>query len=94
MPANRISMRKLRDILRLKWDAGLGHRQIARCVKVSHSTVGDYLQRAERAGLCPCQRSSTMRPSNDGSFHRPRRRTTRDHSLTGSRCTGSSAAKG
>jgi transposase len=51
MPANRISMRKIRDLLRLKFDAGLGNRQIARSLSISHSTVRDYLQRAERAGL-------------------------------------------
>jgi transposase len=51
MPAKRISMRKIRDVLRLKGQAGLSIRQIARCVSISHSTVRDYLQRAERAGL-------------------------------------------
>lgn len=44
-------MRKIKEILRLKWDAGLGVQQIARSCGVSHSTVGDILKRAEAAKL-------------------------------------------
>lgn len=44
-------MRKVRDVLRLRHHNGLSHREIARIVGLVHSTVRDYLQRAERAGL-------------------------------------------
>ena len=44
-------MRKVKEILRLKWDLGLGVRQIARSCSVSHSTVIEILTRAEAAGL-------------------------------------------
>lgn len=51
MPVKRLSMRKIRDVLRLRFQSGLSHRQIAHAVGVGHSTVRDYLQRAEAAGL-------------------------------------------
>ena len=36
-------MRKLKEILRLKHEGGMGVRSIARCLGLSHSTVIDYL---------------------------------------------------
>ena len=51
MPAPRLSMRKVYDVLRLHHEAGLGNRQVARCLSISHSTVRDYLRRAKAAGL-------------------------------------------
>jgi len=44
-------MRKIKDVLRLHFEAGLGQRVIARALTMSHVTVGDYLKRAARAGL-------------------------------------------
>jgi len=44
-------MRKTREILRLKFQAGLSQRAIARSVKVSQSTVNDYVGRAMVAKL-------------------------------------------
>jgi transposase len=44
-------MRKLRDILRLRYDAGLNHRAIAQACAVGLGTVTTYLQRATAAGL-------------------------------------------
>lgn len=44
-------MRKIKDVLRLHFEAGLGQRVIARALTMSHVTVGDYLKRATRAGL-------------------------------------------
>lgn len=44
-------MRKVKEILRLKWEIGLAARQIAHSLSISHSTVLDMLRRAERAGL-------------------------------------------
>lgn len=44
-------MRKIREVLRLHHDSGLGQRPIARCLNISRTTVGDYLHRAKMAGL-------------------------------------------
>jgi transposase len=44
-------MRKAREILRLKYEAGLTNRQIARSIRSSHVTVGQYLERARQAGI-------------------------------------------
>ena len=46
-----VSMRKTRDILRLRHEAGLGVREIARSLRIAHGTVVKYLQRAEAAGV-------------------------------------------
>jgi len=51
MPRGRLSMRKIREVLRLKWECGQGVRAIARSCSVSHSTVVEYLRRAQAAGL-------------------------------------------
>ena len=51
MPALRLPMRRLREILRLKYDCGLSHRAIARGCGVGAGTVSEYLQRARQAGL-------------------------------------------
>lgn len=50
MPAERLSMRKIREILRLH-SLKLSKRQIARGLKIGRTVVADYLQRAEVAGL-------------------------------------------
>lgn len=44
-------MRKIKEVLRLHWDLGLGNRAIARSLSVSHNTVIDLLNRAKAAGL-------------------------------------------
>ena len=44
-------MRKIREILRLRWGLDRGVREIARSVSISHSTVIDVLGRAEAAGV-------------------------------------------
>lgn len=44
-------MRKIREVLRLHFECGCQHRQIALACEMSPSTVGDYLGRAKRAGL-------------------------------------------
>lgn len=51
MPAERLSMRKMREVLRLKWALGRSARQVAGSVGMARSTVGEYLRRAETAGL-------------------------------------------
>ena len=51
MPAERIAMRKIREVLRLRWELGLNERSTARACKVARSTVQQYLIRATRSGL-------------------------------------------
>lgn len=51
MSQERLTMRKIREVLRLKHECDLTNRAIARSCSISHSTVGEYLRRAEAAGL-------------------------------------------
>ena len=44
-------MRKIAEVLRLKWACGLTNREIARSCSISHSTVSEYVKRAEAAGI-------------------------------------------
>jgi transposase len=44
-------MRRIKEVLRLRYELGLGQRQIARSCSIGQSTVFDYLKRAEAAGL-------------------------------------------
>ena len=44
-------MRKIREVLRLKYAAGLGERQIAQSIQSARSTVQDCLKRARAAGI-------------------------------------------
>ena len=50
MAATRLLMRRLRELLRLKHDAGLSHRAIAQACAVGLGTVTTYLQRVAAAG--------------------------------------------
>ena len=51
MPAKRLSMRKIKEVLRLKFELHLKNREIARSCLIPHSTVANYLRRAGAAGL-------------------------------------------
>ena len=61
MGAKRLPMRKLREVLRLKYDRRMGHRAIARACGVGVGTVSEYVGRARRAGL-------SWEPSISGSW--------------------------
>ena len=50
MPARRLSVRKIKEMLRLK-ASGKSNRKIAVSCGIGRSTVADYLQRAADAGL-------------------------------------------
>jgi DNA-binding MarR family transcriptional regulator len=50
MSQERLTVRKIREIIRLKEEGGLSNRAIARACKISNSTVGDYLRRIQEAG--------------------------------------------
>jgi transposase len=51
MAQRRLTLRKIKEILRLKWGLGLSSRQVAASLRISHSTVGEYIKRAEQAGM-------------------------------------------
>lgn len=50
MPAVRLSMRKIKEVLRLH-AKGCSQRQISKSCGIGRSTIGEYLQRAQAAGL-------------------------------------------
>lgn len=51
VPQKRLSMRQIREVLRLRFDLQLGQEQIARSCSIGQSTVHRYLERATAAGL-------------------------------------------
>jgi transposase len=53
-------MRKIKEVLRLKWQYGRSNQEIATSCNIARSTVREYLLRAERAGL-----SWPLDPSHD-----------------------------
>jgi len=44
-------MRKIKEVLRLRWSLGMSQRTIARGCGIGPTSVAQYLRRAERAGL-------------------------------------------
>ena len=51
MPAERLSMRKVREVLRLKYACGASVRTIARSVGIGRTTVAEYLRRTAVIGI-------------------------------------------
>jgi len=51
MPAKRLSMRKLKEVLRLRFEHEFSNRAISRTCSISPTTVGDYIDRFLRSGL-------------------------------------------
>ena len=51
MPAERVAMRHVREIIRLKFSVSLPTRDIARRLGVAPSTVRETLKRFEGSGL-------------------------------------------
>ena len=51
MPSERLSMRRIRDLLRLKHENGLSSRVIAASLRLSKGAVFEYLRRAQAAGI-------------------------------------------
>ncbi len=44
-------MRRVKELLRLAHELGYSNRQISQSIRMPKTTVGDYLARAEAAGL-------------------------------------------
>jgi len=55
MPQQRMDIRMIKDILRLKFQGGLSHERIAQSLGVSKGAVAKYLSLAGGAGLPPRQ---------------------------------------
>ena len=51
MAQRRISMKKIREIIRLHDECFIGNRQISRAIGVSRPVVRDYISKIEAAGL-------------------------------------------
>ena len=51
MPAERLTMRKIREVFRLKFDCELSNRKIAKSCHIARSTVAEYLFRFQQAAL-------------------------------------------
>ena len=51
MPQQRMDIRMIKDILRLKYQGGLSHERIARSLSISKGVVAKYLGLAGAAGL-------------------------------------------
>jgi transposase len=51
MSRKRISMRKIKEVLRLKFENDLSYEEIGQSCNIGHTTVGEYLNRAKKAGL-------------------------------------------
>ena len=51
MPAQRLAMRQVHAVLRLKWEQGLSDRKIAHSLGISRPAVAEYVRRAQAAGL-------------------------------------------
>ena len=51
MPMRRITMNKIREIIRLDQDCNLSGRAIARTLSISRSVVGEYIRKIKSAGI-------------------------------------------
>src|ERR1700683_975286 len=53
MPRRALHMRKVRELIRLKYEARLSHEQIAGALAISKGVVAKYVARIERTGVEP-----------------------------------------
>lgn len=51
MANSRLSMRKIKDVLRLHFQSGLTVRQIGQSLNISHNTAIEYLRRSRAANI-------------------------------------------
>ena len=47
MPAERLPMRRIKEIIRLSWACGLSARQVSWSLKVARSTVGGVFEESQ-----------------------------------------------
>jgi DNA-binding transcriptional regulator LsrR (DeoR family) len=60
MANRRIPMRKIKEVLRLRFECNLSEREIARSCQISRTTVTDYIRRAAIAGLTWAEASALV----------------------------------
>ena len=60
MPAERVSMRQIREVLRLRFASELPQRAIAKSLGLSQGAVSGYLSRARAAGVSQAKRLRTL----------------------------------
>ena len=72
--SQRLSMRKIREPLRLKYELGRSHREIATSLGIANSTVSDYVRRASAAGFSWPLPEGLTTPRWKRHCSRPRRR--------------------
>ena len=51
MPVKQVSMRKIKECLRLKWSCELSHEKIAKALSLSKGVISKYVQLAQASGL-------------------------------------------
>lgn len=51
MPGERVSMRKIRAVLRLRFGHQLPQRKVGQCLPLSQGAISEYLKRARPASL-------------------------------------------
>jgi transposase len=51
MPRKRTEMRKVKDVLRLKFEVGLSHRDVGKCLSLGPATVSEVLSRFKASDL-------------------------------------------
>ena len=81
MPAHRLSMHKIKDVLRMHFKLKLSHRQIVRALSVSRAGVRVSIERARAAGLSwplpeamtDADLESRLYPPDNSGIVRPRR---------------------
>jgi len=61
MSTRTLTMRSIRELYRLKFEAGLTQQQIARALQISKGVVAKYARLAEVAGLTPARASRRRR---------------------------------
>ena len=71
MPTNRITMRRIREVLRLHLQAGLSYTEVGRALKVSKSVVGKYVSLARAASVDWAAAQSLSDEDLDARLFRP-----------------------
>ena len=69
VPANRITMRRIREVLRLKHDCALPNAQIAAALGIAKGSVANYLAAAAAAGLTHSEAQALDDAALNGRLH-------------------------
>src|SRR5260221_13355722 len=93
MPAERLSMRKVRDVLRLKHTLGMSLRQISEATGVGKTVIGEYVRRARGIGITwPVPEAIDDAELERRLFRSRAKRALRVRRSIGAKCTRNSSA--